>query len=176
MTDSSQAPIFLIGYRGTGKTTVARELAARLAYNGIDADDMIEQEAGKTIAQIFTDNGEPAFRDLEVKAVAALCNKSRIVVALGGGAVLREANRLAIAKTGGPVVWLTATVDTILDRIATDSTSSVRRPNLTAGGGREEVERLLAERAPLYRQCATLVVDTEGKSAEEVAGEILKRL
>jgi shikimate kinase len=174
MAHSGDKPIFLIGYRGTGKTTVARELAARLARDCVDADDIIEQEAGKSIAQIFADDGEAAFRDFESTAVAAL--KKRSVMALGGGAVLRESNRQAIARTRGPVVWLTASVETILDRVAADKTTSARRPNLTTGGGRDEVESLLAQRVPLYRECATLVVNTEGKSAAEVADEIAAQL
>jgi shikimate kinase len=97
-------------------------------------------------------------------------------MALGGGAVLRESNRQAIARTRGPVVWLTASVETILDRVAADKTTSARRPNLTTGGGRDEVESLLAQRMPLYRECATLVVNTEGKSAAEVADEIAAQL
>jgi shikimate kinase len=169
-------PIFLIGYRGTGKTTVARELAARLGCDWVDADDVIEQNAGKTIAQIFADDGEPAFREFEANAVAALGRKHRTVVALGGGAVLREANRKAIAATGGLVVWLTATVDTILNRVAADRTTSARRPKLTTGGGRDEVETLLTQRMPLYRECATLVVDTEGQTVADVVEEILSKL
>lgn len=176
MAHAGDKPIFLIGYRGTGKTTVARELAAWLGCDWLDADDLIEQAAGKTIAQIFADDGEPTFREIEAQAVASLCGKRRTVAALGGGAVLREANRQAIAATGGAVVWLTATVDTILNRVSTDKTTSARRPNLTTSGGRAEVEALLAQRMPLYRECATLVVDTEGKSATEVAEEIATRL
>jgi shikimate kinase len=184
MAQSGDSPILLIGYRGTGKTAVARELAARLGYDWADADDVIEKEAGKTIAQIFADEGEAAFRDREASVVAALScpwissrpgGKRRTVVALGGGAVLREDNRRVICGAG-PVVWLTASVDTILKRLAADATTASRRPNLTTVGGRAEIEALLAERTPLYRQCATLVVDTEGKTAAEVAEEIAANL
>jgi shikimate kinase len=175
MAHSGDAPIFLIGYRGTGKTSVARELAARLDYDWIDADDLVEQEAGKTIAAIFADEGEGAFRDWEARVVALLSRKRRSVVALGGGAVLRDENRRAICASG-PVVWLTASVDTILERVAADSTTASRRPNLTTAGGRAETEFMLATRAPLYRQCATLVVDTEGKTSAEVAEEIAGKL
>ena len=93
MAQSGDAPIFLIGYRGTGKTSVARELAGQLGYDWVDADDVVEQQAGKTIAAIFADEGEAAFRDWEARVVAALSRKRRTVVALGGGAVLREENR-----------------------------------------------------------------------------------
>jgi shikimate kinase len=168
-------PVFLIGYRGTGKSTVARELAARLDYGWADSDEMIEERAGKTIAAIFAADGEPAFRDLEEQIVAELCGRLRTVASLGGGAVLREANRAAI-RAAGPIVWLTASVETMLQRIESDVATASRRPNLTAGGGRGEVETLLAIRTPLYRECATLVVDTEGKSWTELADEIVARL
>src|SRR2546423_6519152 len=104
MVQRGDSPIFLIGYRGTGKSSVARELAARLKYDCVDADEVIEREAGKTIAAIFADEGEAAFRDWESKVVAALSRKRQTVVALGGGAVLRDENRRAI-RAAGPVVW-----------------------------------------------------------------------
>jgi shikimate kinase len=175
MSQRDVAPIFLIGYRGTGKTTVARELAARLGFKWVDADEVIEQQAGKTIAGIFADDGEGAFRDLEADVVAALCRERRLVVGLGGGAAVREENRRAICAAGA-VVWLTAGVDTILARLAADPATAGRRPDLTPAGGRAEVEELLAKRTPLYRECATLIVDTEGKSAADVAEEIATKL
>ena len=174
MAHSGDSPIFLIGYRGTGKTSVARELASRLAYDWIDADDIVEQEAGKSIAGIFADEGEGAFREWEARVVASLSRKRRVVVALGGGSVLRDDNRQAICAAG-PVVWLTASVDTIQNRVAADSTTASRRPNLTTGG-RAEIEELLAIRTPYYRQCATLIVDTEGKTPAAVAEEIAANL
>lgn len=175
MAHVGDAPIFLIGYRGTGKTAVARELAGQLGFHWVDADDLIEQMTGKTIAAIFADEGEAAFREWEARVVTAVVRKRRTVVALGGGAVLREDNREAICAAGA-VVWLTASVDTILERVAADSTTASRRPNLTAAGGRTEIEDVLAIRAPYYRQCATLVVDTEGKTSAEVAEEIATNL
>jgi shikimate kinase len=174
MTEPGDAPIFLIGYRGTGKTAVARELAAQLDCDWIDADELIEREAGKTIAQIFADDGEERFRAMEADTVAALSRTPRSVIALGGGAVLRTENRYAI-RAAGPVVWLTAGVDTILERLAADPTTACRRPNLTTGG-RAEIEALLAVRTPLYRECATLAVDTEGKTPAQVAAEIVASL
>src|SRR5687767_5496661 len=125
--------IFLIGYRGTGKSTVARLLALRLGCEWIDADVEIELRAGKSIAAIFADDGEPVFRDLESEVVADLARRPNAVVALGGGAVLREENRRAI--TGGVSIWLKASVATILGRLASDATTGDRRPNLTTQGG-----------------------------------------
>jgi shikimate kinase len=175
MSIASEAPIFLIGYRGTGKSAVARELARRLTFDSFDADDEIERRVGKTIAAIFADDGEAAFRDTEAEVVGELSGQRRAVIALGGGAVLREANRRAI-RAAGPVVWLTASVDTILQRLAVDDSTATRRPNLTNCGGRPEVESILAARTPIYRECATLIVDTEGKNTAEVADEIVANL
>jgi len=167
--------IALIGYRGTGKTTVAQEIARRLGWDWIDADVEVEGRAGKSIASIFADDGEPAFRDHEAKVVHEMCGRRRAVLALGGGAVLRQSNREAIKRCGA-VVWLKASTETIADRIAGDPATSARRPNLTNAPRRTEIERLLAERTPNYRACATLEVDTEGKAPAEIAGEIVAAL
>jgi shikimate kinase len=167
--------VALIGYRGTGKTTIAQRLAARLGWDWIDADAEVELKAGKSIASIFADDGEAAFRDLESAVVHELCRRTRVVLALGGGAVGREANRAAIARCGA-VVWLQASPATLEKRIAGDSTTRARRPNLTHLGGREEIERLLAGRTPHYRGCATLEVDTEDKPPGEIVEEILAAL
>jgi shikimate kinase len=175
MTTASEIPIFLIGYRGTGKTSAARELARRLSFEWVDADDEIERRAGKTITAVFREDGEAAFRDVEATIVGELSRRRRAVIALGGGSILREANREAI-RAAGLVVWLTASVDTILKRLAADESTDSRRPNLTTVGGRTEVERVLTARTPIYRECATLVVDTDGRSTAEVAEEIVAKL
>jgi shikimate kinase len=167
--------IALIGYRGTGKTTVARQLALRLGWDWVDADVEVELRAGKSIAAIFADDGEQAFRDLESAVVADLCRRERCALALGGGAVLRENNRTAISHCGA-VVWLTASVETLIARMAGDATTLARRPNLTNAGGRQEAAELLAVRTPIYRACATLEVDTEGKAPAEIADEIIAAL
>jgi len=165
----------LIGYRGTGKTTVAKLLAQRLGWQAIDADVELERQAGRTIKQIFADGGEPAFRDWEEKIVAELTAKSQLVLALGGGAILREANRAAI-KARCKTAWLTANPATLLARIHADATTAERRPNLTAAGGLAEIEQLLAAREPLYRDCADCIVATDDRSPESIADEILEAL
>jgi shikimate kinase len=174
MTDP-HAPIFLIGYRGTGKSTVAALFAERRGWQSVDADDEIERRAGKSISAIFAEEGEPAFRDLEAQVVAELAQRRSLVIALGGGAVLRAENRAAI-RGARAVVWLTAAVNTIESRLAADESTSQRRPNLTAAGGRVEIEQLLAEREPTYRECATLIVATDGKTSAEVANDIFAQL
>ena len=95
----------LIGYRATGKTTIARILAERLGWDWIDADVEIERRAGKSIAAMFADEGEPAFRALEAQVIAELCGRPGLVLAAGGGAVLHGPSRAAM-RAGGKVVWL----------------------------------------------------------------------
>src|SRR5688500_12382675 len=126
--------IALIGYRGTGKTTVARHLAEQLGWKWVDADVELEYRAGKSISEIFADGGETAFRDLESAVLADLSKLDRQILALGGGAVLRPQNEEIICNLG-KVIWLTARPTTILDRIKRDSTTVGRRPNLTIAGG-----------------------------------------
>lgn len=169
------ALLFLIGYRGTGKSTVARLVAQRLGWEWVDADDELERAAGKAIAEIFADDGEPAFRDLEQQVMADLCARQGWVVALGGGAVLREANRERL-RDAGPAVWLTARPETLARRLAADESTGARRPGLTAAGTLAEIHEVLAARTPLYRDCATFEVDTEGKSPEDVALEVASLL
>jgi shikimate kinase len=115
------------------------------------------------------------FRDLESAVVADLCAGDRTVLALGGGAVLREQNRDHL-RQAGKVVWLQATPATIRARIAADPATADRRPPLTRAGGLAEIEDVLARRAPIYQQCADLVVDTEEKTPAEVAAEIVAEL
>ncbi len=167
--------LVLIGYRATGKTTLARHLAERLGWDWIDADVEIENRAGKSIARIFADQGEPAFRDLEAQVIAELCDRPRLVVAAGGGAPLREESRRAMRKSGH-VVWLTAKPETILARMAGDATTADRRPSLTNRPPLVEIVQLLEGREPMYRESAHLIVDTEGKSPELLADEVLAAL
>ena len=169
------SPLALIGYRGTGKTTVARLLAGRLRYDWIDADVEVELRAGKSIAAIFDDSGEAAFRDLEANLVAELCQRERTVLALGGGAILREANRKWLSQCQH-VIWLQAPAAVIAKRLESDPTTASRRPNLTNRGGLHEIQQLLGAREPIYQACATLEVDTEDKDPAEIADEILTRV
>lgn len=172
MMPSSDQSVFLIGYRGTGKTTIARKLASRLGCEYTDADDEIEKRAGKSIAAIFADAGEAAFRELESEVVADLCKLKRHVVALGGGAVSSEVNRAAV-RSAGQVIWLKASAETLADRLAGDESTPSRRPNLTDRGGLSEIETVLAVREPVYRECASFEIDTEAKTPAAIVDEII---
>lgn len=167
--------LILIGYRATGKTTLAALLASRLGWDWIDADVVIEQRAGKSISRIFAEDGEPAFRDLEAQVIADLSGRDRLVLATGGGAPMR-AESLQAMRRGGKVVWLKARPETILARMSGDQTTAARRPNLTEKGPLDEIMHLLSVREPIYRESADLEVDTESKTLAELADEILDRL
>jgi shikimate kinase len=166
--------VTLIGYRGSGKSTVAPPLAARLGWEWADADALVEAAAKCSIREIFATEGEPAFRQRERQAISELLARDRLVLAAGGGAVLNADTRRDL-RAAGPVVWLRAGIETLAERIVGDPTTAGRRPNL-AGGGIDEISRLLALREPLYRECATLIVDTDGLVASEIVERIFGQL
>ena len=159
--------VVLIGYRATGKTSVGRILARRLDWEFVDTDAEIEKIAGRSIAEIFSDEGEETFRKLEIDAIRANAQRKRCVLSLGGGAVMREPNRIAIEPAYA--VLLTATAESIHKRLIQDSVTVEQRPNLTSQGGLAEVQEMLAKRESTYRSCANLVVDTESRSVEQIA-------
>ncbi len=165
--------VILIGYRGTGKSTVARLVAERLGWSWVDADAYLETHAGRTIREIFASEGEAGFRDREAAVIRELTCRDRCVIAAGGGAVLRDENRQAIGRSGF-VVWLTADAEVIADRLAADASTPARRPALTAQGGLTEIRRLLADREPFYRACAQLVIDTTTTTPDQAAERIAK--
>lgn len=166
--------IFLIGYRGTGKTTVAPILAERLGWTWIDADRALEERYGRSIQSIFAEEGEADFRDKEETILAELCKNGRQVIATGGGVVLRESNRLRLSTTGR-VVWLKADAPTIWQRLQADPASAAQRPNLTVGG-LAEIEEMLRLRGPLYGSLAQCTLDTVGRAPQEIVGAILAQL
>lgn len=165
--------ITLIGYRGTGKSTVARLVAERLDWQWVDADSRVEELAGRTIREVFQAEGEAGFRDRETAVIRELAACDRLVIAAGGGAVLRPENRQVI-KASGMTVWLVASAETIERRLTSDPSTASRRPALTTTDPREEIRQLLSQREPLYRLCADLIVDTDQCSAERVAEQIVQ--
>jgi shikimate kinase len=169
---ASEVPhLHLIGYRGSGKTTVGPVLAARLGRAFVDADVVLEADAGMSIADIFAAEGEGGFRARETATLRKLTAGSAAVIATGGGIVLRPENR-DLLRSSGFVVWLAVEPEVLWERIAADPTTAARRPNLTAAGGVAEVRQLLAAREPLYRQLAQFVA-AAARSPEDVAADIL---
>ncbi|RMF83405.1 MAG: shikimate kinase [Planctomycetota bacterium] len=169
---SAKDNLFLIGYRGAGKTCVGAIVADRLRRPFVDLDALIERTAGLSIRDLFEQHGEPAFRDLEQQTLAHVCADSSQVVSVGGGAVLREENRKRM-KACGRCIWLRAATEELATRLAADPKTAAQRPALTARGVLEEIEEQLAQRAPLYERLADTIVDTTGRSIEAVAGEIV---
>jgi len=165
--------IVLIGYRGSGKSTVGRILAERLGWRFLDTDDLIEQAANMTIAEIFAAHGEQHFRDLEAAVIAEVCRLSRVVIGAGGGAILRNEN-VDNMRRDALVVWLTASPETLYARIVSDEKTAARRPQLTAHQGIDEVRHLLKVREPLYRKAAHMQIDTENLQPQQVAETILR--
>jgi shikimate kinase len=164
--------LVLIGYRGTGKTTVGRILAARLAWPLVDTDTVVQQRAGKTIKEIVASGGWPEFRRLEREAVAEVARGKRQVISAGGGAVLDEASR-EVLRACGRVVLLTASAETIWARMKADPKTLTERPNLTDEGGLAEVRQVLADRAAAYHAADHLEVATDTLAPDKVAARIL---
>ncbi|HTU93040.1 MAG TPA: shikimate kinase [Gemmataceae bacterium] len=172
MNQPSNHHLFLIGPRGSGKSTVAQLLARELGWDWLDADDELEKRYGRSIRAIFAAEGEAGFRDKESAILAELCRLPRHVLATGGGVVLRESNR-SLLRASGRVVWLSADVETLWQRVLADGATAERRPPLTVGG-RAEIEEILRMREPLYRQCADFIVQTAGRGPNEIVAEILR--
>ena len=170
----SFSPIFLIGYRGSGKSTVARLLADKLSWHALDMDAEIEARHGKSIRQIFAEEGEPTFRRFESDLLHEVSSLTKHVIATGGGIVLDRDNR-AWLRNSGHVIYLTGQPATLWNRILQDATTAERRPDLTVGG-LAEVEHLLSVRDPLYQECANFMVPVGDRTAEELADTLANLL
>lgn len=161
--------IVLIGYRGTGKTSVGKLLAERLKRQLVSTDAEVIRRAALSIPEIVKQFGWDRFRDLEADVCLELGGRDRLIIDTGGGAILRPQNVEAL-KANGVLVWLTATVRTITARIGADT----QRPSLTgAKSFTDEVEEVLREREPLYKAAADHVIQTDGRSLAQVADAVL---
>lgn len=164
--------IVLIGYRGTGKSTVGRILAQRLGRELVSTDAEVIRRAGRPIPDLVKEQGWDRFRDLEAAVCRDLSGRDGLVIDTGGGAVLRAEN-VAALKSNGRLFWLTAAVATITARIGGDT----QRPSLTGRKSfTEEVEEVLQERRPLYQAAADHVIETDGRPAAAVAEAVLTTL
>ncbi len=172
---TSLSCVALIGLRGSGKTTVGRELAALLGGALVDTDELIAERAGRSIAETFQTEGEAGFRKREAAAISEVVQSSPSVISVGGGAVLDQQNVDAL-RTVASLIWLTAPPEVLYQRISSDRATPTSRPALTDKSGIEEVRRLLAERTPFYSRAADFQVDTAGREPKEIAEEIVNRL
>ena len=165
--------IILMGYRACGKTTVGRIVAEKLQRPFFDTDALIQECVGKTIREIVADGGWEAFRALEKMAVKELAGRQGCIIALGGGAVLDQENVKEL-KRNGFFLWLTADGATIAGRLRNDRVSNAQRPPLSGTDSGAEIELLLREREPVYRSVADILINTTGRSVDEVASEIIQ--
>lgn len=164
--------IILIGYMGCGKSSVGKRLSYVLKQPYLDTDKMIETKERKTINEIFAQQGEQAFRDMETACVRSLfSNQQDYVIAVGGGLPMREENRMLLRKLG-KVVYLRAKPDTIYERLKGDDT----RPLLRGDNPRQKIEEMIAARGPVYEETAHIRIDVDGKSFEQIMDEIKEML
>lgn len=164
--------IVLIGYRGTGKSTAGRILAARLGLSYVSMDEEIVKKAGMTVPEIVAAYGWPGFRDRESELARSLALRDNTVIDTGGGVIERPENIEAL-KTSGPIFWLKASVSTIVERIQ----GGKDRPALTEGKSfTEEVAEVLEKRKDRYRQAADHEIDTDGVAPDAIAEEIATTL
>ena len=160
--------LVLIGYRGTGKSTVARLLAKELGMEVVSLDEEIVRYAGRSIPEIVAAYGWPHFRDLESEVTEFVSARDHIIIDAGGGVVMRKEN-VENLRCNGTLFWLRASVPVIVARIE----GGTERPPLTEGKSfTEEVEDVLRERTPLYEAAAHYQVETDTRSPDQVAAEV----
>lgn len=164
------ANIYLVGMMGSGKTTVGRILARELKYRFFDTDELIVRVANQSIAEIFDQEGEEAFRELETKVLGQLCAYQNSVVATGGGIVARSNNWAYLHC--GIVVWLDVPLDRLYDRLRSDTA----RPLLREGELKSKLQSLLNERERFYTQADVRVGISEGEKTEEVARRAIEEI
>lgn len=162
--------IILIGYMGSGKTTVGRSVAKLKEYTFVDTDEMIVEQQHRSISEIFATDGEQVFRDMETALLRQLIaeKKERLVISTGGGMPLRAENQQLLAQLG-KVVYLKARPETIYDRIKGDTT----RPLLQCENPMKRIAEMIAERNPLYEEGAAFIVEVDELSHSEAAAVII---
>ncbi len=161
--------IYLVGLMGAGKTTIGRQLARALSVPFYDSDKAIEERTGVDIPTIFEFEGEEGFRDREQKMIEQLTQMQGIVLATGGGAILRDENR-KLLKENGFIVYLQCSVERILERTRRDT----QRPLLKTDNPRDRIESLFEQREPLYLSCADFKIDTGVLQSKDVVSRILE--
>ncbi len=164
--------IILIGYMGSGKSTVGRKAAKAVEYTFLDTDVLIEKEEGTTISKLFEEKGESYFREKETETIRRLITEPKgNIIATGGGLPMKEGNA-ELLKVLGTVIYLKAETDTLMKRLSGDNA----RPLLKNGDLREKIETMLAIRGPVYEACADVVLQTDNMSFYEIICQIEKLL
>ncbi|UCC90834.1 MAG: shikimate kinase [Dehalococcoidia bacterium] len=164
--------IALIGFMGTGKTAVGKALAERLDKKFIELDSLIERKAGKTIPEIFNQDGEIAFRELEIEVTKEVAEKKNAVIACGGGVVLNKINIDRLRKES-LIVYLTASPKIILKRTSNDTEE---RPLLKVANPTLTIQELLRFRKPFYERAADIKIDTSKLDVEAIVEQIINKL
>jgi len=164
--------IYLVGYRGSGKSTVAPLLAELLGFRCVDTDALLEERLCEPISSFFNRYGEAEFRRHESDVVESVGQASNQVISLGGGSVLAPQNQLAIRSTG-KVVWLNCSVEALAKRLTQDHVRGTTRPSLTGMGVVQEIQSVLKVREPIYRGIADLIVDASALPPEAITQEIV---
>lgn len=162
--------IFLIGMMGAGKTTVGRQLATQLGYGFVDTDAVIEQLADKTINDIFTLEGETAFRELEAQVLSEVSAYTNLIIATGGGIVLRQLNWSYLHH--GLVIWLDAPVEVLMERLQNDQT----RPLLQTTEPAQALQTLLDRRRRLYAEADLCMPINATQTPEEIVSQIITKI
>ena len=163
--------IILIGYRGSGKSTVGRSLAYRMRRRFVDTDDLIESKEGK-ISDIVKSHGWDYFRAIEKRIVEEISQEDNLVIALGGGAVLDPDNTVNLERNGF-IIWLKADREVLRKRMEQDPRTFTSRPTLTGKGALKELEEMIAYRNPFYDKAAKVHFDTSALDVEAVVENIL---
>lgn len=169
--------LILIGYRGSGKSSLGRELADRLARPFIDTDELVRDRFdGLTIAEIWAQFGEPAFRNMECTVTAELLRYDAQVIALGGGTPVQPLARTSLENAANAfTIYLHASPEVLLARIDSDLTTRTERPALTAASDQlDEIRDVLARRDPLYRSLADLIIEVGELSVDDAVEKILR--
>jgi shikimate kinase len=164
--------IVLIGYRGSGKSTVGSRLAACLKMKFVDIDDLIEEHQGIPIRDIVKFHGWGHFRKLEASLIKEISNGDHLIIAPGGGAVL-DADNVKALRENGFIIWLKADKQTLLKRLSQDRGTNTRRPTLTGKGTSEELKEVLSLREPIYERVSEIQIDTSTRDVETVVENIL---
>lgn len=163
--------IILIGFMGAGKTTIGKKLARKLDIEFVDTDEMVETQTGRKISDIFAEDGESYFRNLETEMLHQLLQrKERCVISVGGGLPVQQVNR-PLLKELGKVIFLEAEVDTLMKRLKGDTS----RPKLQGGDLRERIETLMEQRLAVYLEAADIRVATDKQEFESILKEIIQK-